>query len=514
MGKRVKRSRSRSFKRFLALLIVIGIVAFLLWLFSPVIPTWIKQNQKSILTIVSGFVLAYTVFRFISDKPRHSLSKFLLWIFLLASLGYLLWIYVIPPVLLWVRQHLGIIVLSIVTALLLAISLAIWRYKPDAWESILTRIKTLFGPEHPPPPPPPPLPPTGKEGYIYISRCPAHEEKLYKIGRTKRPPTTRIKETSGTGVPEEFILLRSWRVSDDVAAELLVFKALEKYRLNPKREFFKGELDTIMSIMKATIKDLIISEEYDEEYGSYGGSTPASQTATPSTKLSEIEELDKLLHSEDYTIGKLVGFFKLNLEKEYEADAGVWEKITVELHTQRVLKQFEKYFGNMELPGHVDPMFFRTILALHDVGVSHAIDKGSQEGKDTRSAKKMYQGTFNKYLMKRELDRLQFSPKEINIASALVSADPLGYYFRKNNIKNAANTIKRMAIESGLKTEEFFELLKIFYMVDAGSYTIDAGGQKGLDRLFVFNHSQMRMYFAKNVAYKMDKLWRHIQSNN
>jgi hypothetical protein len=51
-------------------------------------------------------------------------------------------------------------------------------------------------------------------------------------------------------------------------------------------------------------------------------------------------------------------------------------------------------------------------------------------------------------------------------------------------------------------------------MVDAGSYTIDAGGQKGLDRLFVFNHSQMRMYFAKNVAYKMDKLWRHIQSNN
>ena len=199
MGKRVKRSRSRSFKRFLALLIVIGIVAFLLWLFSPVIPTWIKQNQKSILTIVSGFVLAYTVFRFIFDKPRHSLSKFLLWIFLLASLGYLLWIYVIPPVLLWVRQHLGIIVLSIVTALLLAISLAIWRYKPDAWESILTRIKTLFGPEHPPPPPPPP--PTGKEGYIYISRCPAHEEKLYKIGRTKRPPTTRIKETSGTGVP-------------------------------------------------------------------------------------------------------------------------------------------------------------------------------------------------------------------------------------------------------------------------------------------------------------------------
>ena len=139
-------------------------------------------------------------------------------------------------------------------------------------------------------------------------------------------------------------------------------------------------------------------------------------------------------------------------------------------------------------------------------------DQGSQEGKDTRSAKKMYQGAFNKYFMKRELDRLQFSTKEINFASALVSADPIGYYFRKDDIKNAANTIKRMAIESGLKTEDFFELLKIFYMVDAGSYTIDAGGQKGLDNLFNFNHSDMKMYFAQKESYKMDKLWKYIQS--
>jgi hypothetical protein len=300
-------------------------------------------------------------------------------------------------------------------------------------------------------------------------------------------------------------------VNDYVTAESLVFKALENYRYNPKREFFKAKLSTLMLIILESIRCLIISEEYDEGRQRIPDLLPPRQIASPDTKVSEREVLDKLLHSKDYTSGKLIGYFKHNLEKEYEADAGVWEKISVELHTQRVLKQFEKYFGDTQLPGHVDPMFFRTILALHDVGVSHAIDKGSQEGKDTRSAKKMYQGTFNKYLMKRELDRLEFSTKEINVASALISQDPIGYYLRKDNIKNAANTIKRMAIESSLKTEEFFELLKIFYMVDASSYTIDAGGQKGLDRLFVFNHSQMRMYFAPNIAYKINKLSKYIQ---
>lgn len=403
----------------------------------------------------------------------------MLWIFLLASLGYLLWIYVIPPVLLWIRQHLAIIVLSTVAVLLAAVSLVIWRSKPDTWKSILTRIKTLFGPEPPPPPPPPP--PEGG-GYIYVCRCPALEDNLHKIGKTKRHPKARIIEiNAATGVPEEFFLEEHWKVTNCTEAESKTFKALDSYRPNKKREFFKAKLTIILLTISDTIKDLIINEEPDEEYGGpvvIPTSPPDSTVPPVNKKISEREELDTLLRSTDYTNGKLIGFFKRDLEEEYEADAGVWEKIPVEVHTQRVLKQFDKYFSKIKLPDNIDTMFFRIILSLHDVGVSHAVDQGSREGKDIPSAKKMYQGTFNKYFMKRELDRLQFNAREINIASALVSQDPIGYYLRKNNINNAANTIKRMAIESGLKTEEFFKLLKIFYMVDAGSYTIDAGGQK------------------------------------
>ena len=533
MGKRVKRGSS-SFVRFLALLIIIGIVALVLWVFSPDISVWVIQNQKLILTIVSGFALAYTVFRFIFNKPRHSFSKFLLWIFLMASAGYLLWIYVVPPVLLWIRLHLAITFLSIAVALLVAISLAIRRYKPDIWKSILTRIKTWFGPE-------PQREPKSslevgsfepeKEGYVYLCRCEALEDNLHKIGKTKRHPKERIIEISAaTGVPEEYHLEDHWKVTNYSEAESKIFKALDSYRPNKKREFFKARLTIIIPKILDTIKELIINEEPGEEYGGAGviptsplvntavgniaspGNISTSDVSSVSNRVSERKELDTLMRSTDYTNGKLIGFFKRNLADEYESDAGVWEKIPVEVHTQRVLKQFDKYFNRIKLPVDIDPMFFRIILALHDVGVSHAIEQGSQEGKDTRSAKKMYQATFNEYFMKRELDRLQFSTKEINLASALVSADPIGYYLRKDNIKNAANTIKRMAIKSGLKTEEFFKLLRIFYMVDAGSYTIDAGGQKGLDHLFEFNHSQMRMYFARNIAYKIDKLWKHLQS--
>lgn len=518
MGKRVKRGGSRSLKRFLALLILIGIIAFLLLLFGPVIPTWIKQNQKLILTIVSGFVVAYTIFRFIFDKPHHSFNKFLLWTFLLASLGYLLWIYVIPPVVLWIGQHTAITVLSIVVVLLVAISLVIWRYKPDTWKSIIIRIKTWFGK----PPQKPESIPRGrfeseKEGYIYLCRCPAMEDNLHKIGKAKDPKKRIIDLSGPTGVPMEYYLVDYWRVTDCREAESKIFKALDFYRPNKKREFFKARLSIIIPKILDTIKDLVIIEELGEEYGGpvVIPTSPIDITIRPvNKKISEREELDTLLRSTDYTNGKLIGFFKRNLADEYEADAGVWEKIPIEVHTQRVLKQFDKYFNKSKLPGDIDTMFFRIILALHDVGISHAIDQGSREGKDISSAKKMYQGTFNKYFMKSELDRLQFSTREINIASALVSQDPIGYYLRKNNIKNAANTIKRMAIESGLKTEEFFELLKIFYMVDASSYTIDAGGQKGLDYLFVFDHSQMKMHFAQNIAYKIDKLWKYIQSNS
>lgn len=232
---------------------------------------------------------------------------------------------------------------------------------------------------------------------------------------------------------------------------------------------------------------------------------------TQQTSISEREELNILLHSADYIPEKLIEFFKRNLKEEYEADAGVWQKETVEQHTQKVLWQFEKYFSKETLPGNIDVVFFRTVLALHDIGVGNAISKGVKQGNDIRTAKKMYQAQFNTKYMERELQRLQFSIKEIKIASALVSGDAIGFYLRKNNLEGTVKTIGEMAIDSGLKIESFFELLLIFYMVDAGSYTIDAGGQKGLDYLFVFNHRQKKMYFAQNESYKIDQLWKHFR---
>lgn len=67
-------------------------------------------------------------------------------------------------------------------------------------------------------------------------------------------------------------------------------------------------------------------------------------------------------------------------------------------------------------------------------------------------------------------------------------------YFSKNELP------------AGLPVCNFLELLLIYYQVDAGSYTEDAGGIKSLDHLFVFNRAKGWMYFSAIVAVKVDQL--------
>jgi hypothetical protein len=63
-----------------------------------------------------------------------------------------------------------------------------------------------------------------------------------------------------------------------------------------------------------------------------------------------------------------------------------------------------------------------------------------------------------------------------------------------------------MANESGMTLTDFFELLLVFYMVDAGSYTEDAGGSKALDFLFSFDKHRRKMTFSLDSQIKVNKL--------
>lgn len=94
------------------------------------------------------------------------------------------------------------------------------------------------------------------KGYIYILRNPAHELDLFKIGLTTKSVEERAKQLSGTPSPDKFVIINRWSVNDCVLAEKLIHKKLDKYRLNPKREFFKINLEEAIKEISLIIEKI------------------------------------------------------------------------------------------------------------------------------------------------------------------------------------------------------------------------------------------------------------------
>ena len=210
------------------------------------------------------------------------------------------------------------------------------------------------------------------------------------------------------------------------------------------------------------------------------------------------EELDRVLDSPDYSPKALISLFEKALSKEFDADSGVREKYSIKTHTLMVMGQFEKYFSKNELPAGVHKRLFRTFLALHDIGKAEAIRK---------TGDKHNQHIFTVEIMGSVLNQLNFSDQEVKIALALVSEDVIGGYIKGNySGKGTTEKLAIMAENAGLPICNFLKLLLIYYQVDAGSYTEDAGGIKSLDHLFVFDGGKGWMDFSVTIAAKVDQL--------
>lgn len=91
----------------------------------------------------------------------------------------------------------------------------------------------------------------GKAGHVYLLINTAMPGML-KVGKTTRPPETRVMELSGaTGVPVPFELLFYVAVSDAHAAERFVHTKLEELgaRVSDNREFFSAPPKTAVDLM-------------------------------------------------------------------------------------------------------------------------------------------------------------------------------------------------------------------------------------------------------------------------
>lgn len=91
-----------------------------------------------------------------------------------------------------------------------------------------------------------------RKQYVYILENPAMPG-IIKIGMTTRTPKVRAKELSShTGVPLPFRVVFSKRVSDSFKIEELVHSKLNRYRVSPRREFFRISRDKAISCINTT----------------------------------------------------------------------------------------------------------------------------------------------------------------------------------------------------------------------------------------------------------------------
>ena len=61
-----------------------------------------------------------------------------------------------------------------------------------------------------------------------------------------------------------------------------------------------------------------------------------------------------------------------------------------------------------------------------------------------------------------------------------------------------------MAESTNMPFDDIFELLCIFFKLDAGSYTENAGGKKSLDHLFIFDEKNKNIDLSPDIKKRID----------
>ncbi len=91
-------------------------------------------------------------------------------------------------------------------------------------------------------------------GELYVLRCAAMDEEIYKIGFTRKDSYQRAKQlSSATGVPLSFIVVKVWQHSNAKELEAEVHVMLDSYRVNDSREFFKVGYDVIENVVETIL---------------------------------------------------------------------------------------------------------------------------------------------------------------------------------------------------------------------------------------------------------------------
>ncbi|ACT48810.1 GIY-YIG nuclease family protein [Methylotenera mobilis] len=96
--------------------------------------------------------------------------------------------------------------------------------------------------------------PQSDMGELYVMRCPAMKEQIFKVGFTTGDSNERAQQlSSATGVPLAFVVIKKWRHANAKKLETDVHMMLTPYRLSDSREFFMVTYDVIEKIIESVI---------------------------------------------------------------------------------------------------------------------------------------------------------------------------------------------------------------------------------------------------------------------
>ncbi len=219
----------------------------------------------------------------------------------------------------------------------------------------------------------------------------------------------------------------------------------------------------------------------------------------------ETAAIAKLLGQEPFSARAIIELLKHNqtYRELFEGNLGGDENFTLEQHVEMVCGQFEKYFSSRPIPLGLDKRLFRLLLIVHDLGKPRAV------------ARHQAREQHNETLVELEtlLPQLGLASVEQQLIQAIVSADPIGQTIKGGSVREAAEQIAAMAQAAGVATKDFFDVLLVYYSVDASSYTADAGSDMNvLGGLFQFYPEQRRMEFSSRVTRVIDELRQAISS--
>jgi hypothetical protein len=187
---------------------------------------------------------------------------------------------------------------------------------------------------------------------------------------------------------------------------------------------------------------------------------------------SSIYDLDSILSS----LGK-------DIAQRLPQSVGVVEGYTLEEHIRMVFGQFKKYFRADELP--ISLSFMTLFLIAHDIGKVDAVKYFNS---------KELQHKMNSNLVQSIFEQLGFDPLEIKLAKILSRNDSLGHYLQnKSTLEDCADSITAQSLQCQMPVSKYYDILKIYFMSDASSYTINAGGKRGLDNLFIFKDQSLKL---------------------